>query len=236
MTHSPLAQFEVKYLVPQLGLTNATCTTVLVCLAITAFLNYGLRKASVLPSRLQMSVEMWHNMIASMVEQNIGVKGKPFLPLVLTIFSFILTANLFGMIPYGFTITSHLSVTFVISSFVFFLMLFVGLFKHGLHFFSLFLPKGTPWWLVPLMIVIELFAFLAKPVSLALRLTANMVAGHVLLKVMAGFVLSAPIFANMLPIPFITVLIGFEIFVAVLQAYIFSILTCVYLSDSINLH
>jgi len=140
------------------------------------------------------------------------------------------------MLPYSFTVTSHISITFILAVMVFLTVTIVGFVKHGLHFFSLFLPKGTPWWLAPLMIIIEIFTYLARPISLSLRLAANMVAGHVLLKVMAGFVISLAIFLKFLPIPLMVILIGFEIFVAVLQAYIFSILSCVYLNDAINLH
>jgi F-type H+-transporting ATPase subunit a len=171
-----------------------------------------------------------------MLQQNVGPKGKKFVPLMFTLFMFILTCNLFGMIPYSFTVTSHISITFALAMMVFLLVTLLGFYLHGFHFFSLFLPAGTPWWLAPLMVVIELFAYLARPVSLSLRLAANMVAGHVLLKVVAGFVVSMAIYLKFLPIPFIVVLIGFEIFVAILQAYIFTILSCVYLNDAINLH
>ncbi|NDA91594.1 MAG: ATP synthase F0 subunit A, partial [Alphaproteobacteria bacterium] len=152
------------------------------------------------------------------------------------LFMFIMVCNLFGMIPYGFTVTSHISITFALAMMVFLLVTLLGFILHGFHFFSLFLPAGTPWWLAPLMILIELFAYLARPVSLSLRLAANMVAGHVLLKVIAGFIVSMAFYLKIFPIPFISVLIGFEIFVAILQAYIFTILSCVYLNDAINLH
>jgi F-type H+-transporting ATPase subunit a len=175
-------------------------------------------------------------MITGMLDQNVGAKGKKFVPLIFTLFMFILTCNVFGMIPYGFTVTSHISITFALAMMVFLLVTLFGIYLHGFHFFSLFLPAGTPWWLAPLMVVIELFAYLARPVSLSLRLAANMVAGHVLLKVMAGFVVSMAIYLKILPIPFIVVLIGFELFVAALQAYIFTILSCVYLNDALNLH
>jgi F-type H+-transporting ATPase subunit a len=140
------------------------------------------------------------------------------------------------MIPYGFTVTSHISITFALAMMVFLLVTLLGFVLHGLHFLSLFLPSGTPWWLAPLMILIELFAYLARPVSLSLRLAANMVAGHVLIKVIAGFIVSMAFYLKIVPIPFVSVLIGFEIFVAILQAYIFTILSCVYLNDAINLH
>ena len=140
------------------------------------------------------------------------------------------------MIPYAFTATSHISVTFVLAILVFLTVTIVGFVKHGLHFFSLFLPHGTPMWLAPLLIVIELVAYLARPISLSLRLAANMVAGHVLLKVLAGFMVVMAVYLKPVPAPFIVVLVGFEIFIALLQAYIFTILSCVYLNDAVNLH
>jgi len=194
------------------------------------------RGKGLVPSRFQLSGELVYGMITGMLDQNVGAKGKKFVPLIFTLFMFILTCNVFGMIPYGFTVTSHISITFALAMMVFLLVTLFGIYLHGFHFFSLFLPAGTPWWLAPLMVVIELFAYLARPVSLSLRLAANMVAGHVLLKVMAGFVVSMAIYLKILPIPFIVVLIGFELFVAALQAYIFTILSCVYLNDALNLH
>ena len=200
------------------------------------FYSVAFKNKSLIPSRLQLSGELLYGMISGMLQQNVGPNGRKFVPLIFTLFIFILTCNLLGMIPYGFTVTSHISVTFAMAITIFLFITFLGIYLHGLHFFSLFLPKGTPWWLAPLMVVIELFAYLARPVSLSLRLAANMVAGHVLLKVLAGFVVSMAIYIKILPIPFIVVLIGFEIFVAVLQAYIFTILSCVYLNDAVNLH
>jgi F-type H+-transporting ATPase subunit a len=140
------------------------------------------------------------------------------------------------MIPYSFTVTSHIIVTFALAILIFTIVTFIGFWNHGLGFLSLFLPKGTPLWLAPLIILIELFAYLARPCSLSLRLAANMFAGHVLLKVLVGFVVAMSVLLKPLPIPLILVLIGFEIFVAILQAYIFTILSCVYLNDAVNLH
>jgi F-type H+-transporting ATPase subunit a len=139
------------------------------------------------------------------------------------------------MMPYGFTVTSHISVTFAIAVAVFLAVTITGFVKHGLHFLSLFLPQGTPIYIAPIMIVIELFSFLSRPISLAVRLAGNMIAGHVLLKVLAGFVVMMGVW-GFLPIPFMVIMVGFEIFVAILQAYLFTILTCVYLNDAINLH
>lgn len=242
MAHSPLEQFKIKEIVQlnlfghDVSLTNSSLFMVLAVMFITTYFAYAFRNKQLVPGRLQLSGELIYGLITNMLDQNVGPKGKKFIPLIFSLFIFILTCNLFGMLPYSFTVTSHISVTFALAMLVFLLVTLLGFMLHGTHFLSLFLPQGTPWWLAPLMILIELFAYLARPVSLSLRLAANMVAGHVLLKVMAGFVVSMAIYAKILPIPFIVILIGFEIFVAVLQAYIFTILSCVYLNDAINLH
>lgn len=242
MAHSPLDQFKIKEIANielfghEIILTNSALFMILASLFILFYFILAFRQSKIIPTRLQISGELIYSLITDTVNQNIGAKGKKFVPLIFTLFMFIITCNLFGMIPYGFTVTSHISITFALAIMVFLLVTLLGFALHGLHFFSLFLPKGTPWWLAPLMIVIELFTYLARPISLSLRLTANMVAGHVLLKVIAGFVVSMVIYLKIFPIPFISVLIGFEIFVAILQAYIFTILSCVYLNDAINLH
>lgn len=242
MAHSPLQQFEIKEIASinlfgyDVSITNSSIFMILAGVFIISYFLLALKNKAIIPSKLQLSAELTYEIITSTVRQNIGDKGKKFVPLVFTLFMFILICNLFGMIPYGFTVTSHISITFALAMVIFLLVTVLGIYLHGFHFFSLFLPKGTPGWLAPLMILIELFAYLARPVSLSLRLAANMVAGHVLLKVMAGFVVSMAIYLKILPIPFIVILIGFEIFVAILQAYIFTILSCVYLNDAINLH
>ncbi len=242
MIHSPLDQFRVKEIVDielfgyNASITNSSLFMIIAGVFIFLYFSLAFKNKKLIPTRFQISGELVYGMISNMLDQNVGAGGRKYIPLMFTLFMFILTCNLLGMIPYGFTVTSHISITFAIAMMVFLLVTLLGLYLHGLHFFSLFLPKGTPWWLAPLMVVIELFAYLARPVSLSLRLAANMVAGHVLLKVMAGFVVSMAIYLKFLPIPFIVVLIGFEIFVAVLQAYIFTILSCVYLNDAINLH
>lgn len=242
MAHSPLEQFKIKDIIsfPALGydfaFTNSALFMLLACVVIAVYFSFAFRTNKIIPTRLQLSGELLYSMITGMIDQNIGSRGRRFTPLIFTIFIFILTCNILGMLPYGFTVTSHISITFSLAMLVFLLVTILGLYLHGINFLSLFLPAGTPWWLAPLMILIELFAFLARPVSLSLRLAANMIAGHVLLKVMAGFVVSMALYLKILPVPFIIILIGFEIFVAILQAYIFTILSCVYLNDAINLH
>lgn len=242
MAHNPLAQFEIKKLLDisifgvDISFTNSSFFMLAASIVVLLYFSLAFRKQQIIPSRFQLSAEMVYNLITSMIDQNIGTKGRKFAPLIFSLFMFILLCNLLGMLPYSFTVTSHISITFALAIMVFFLVTIIGFLNHGVHFLSLFLPKGTPWWLAPLMIIIELFAYLARPVSLSLRLAANMVAGHVLLKVIAGFMISLAMFLKFLPLPLMVVLVGFEIFVAILQAYIFTILSCVYLNDAINLH
>lgn len=240
--HSPFAQFNIKPLFNldvagiDISYTNSSLFMTLAVILILSFFLVGLSKAAVIPNRLQNFAEIIYEFIEQMLFENTGHQGKKYFPIIFSVFLFILTCNLLGMAPYGFTVTSHIIVSFAIALFVFITITFIGLFNHGLKFFSFLLPHGTPWWLVPLMIIIELFSYLSRPVSLSVRLTANMIAGHVLLKVLAGFITILGLIWGFVPIPLIVILVGFEIFIAILQAYIFTILACVYLNDAINLH
>ena len=184
---------------------------------------------------LNYKIELIFEFVGNTLHEAAGKASKPFFPFIFTLFTFILTLNLLGMMPYGFTVTSHVSVTFAIATMIFLAVTITGFAKHGLKFLSLFLPHGTPMYIAPLMILIELFSFLSRPVSLSIRLAGNMIAGHVLLKVLAGFVVMMGVY-GIVPIPFMVVMVGFELFVAILQAYLFTILACVYLNDAINLH
>lgn len=242
MLDSPLHQFKIKSIVNielygyNISITNSSILMIITGIFILSYFTLAFQKQQLVPTRLQVSGEILYNMILNMIQKNIGTGGLKFFPFIFTLFLFILTCNLLGMLPYSFTVTSHISITLTIAMMIFFLVTLLGLYLHGLRFFSLFLPPGTPMWLAPLMIIIEVFTYLSRPISLALRLAANMVAGHVLLKVMAGFVISISVYIKIFPIVCIIFLIGFELFVAVLQAYIFTILSCVYLNDAINLH
>lgn len=242
MLNSPLDQFRIKQIIVvdlfgcDISITNSSIFMIIAGAVICLYFVFAFADRKLIPTRVQISGELMYGMISDMLQQNIGSAGHKFVPLIFTMFMFILTCNLCGMIPYGFTVTSHISITFAMSMIIFLVGTVLGLYLHGLRFFRLLVPSGTPWWLIPLMVLIELFTYMAKPVSLSLRLAANMIAGHVLLKVIAGFVVSLTIYLKILPVPFIIILIGFEIFVAILQAYIFTILSCVYLNDVINLH
>jgi F-type H+-transporting ATPase subunit a len=242
MAHSPLAQFKIKKIADihlfgmDVSLTNSSTYMIIAAVLILLYFTIAFRFKELVPSRLQLSGEILYSFITNMLDQNVGNKGRKFVPIIFSLFLFILLSNLLGMVPYSFTVTSHISVTFALAMVVFFLVTITGFATHRLHFLRLFLPHGTPLWLAPLMIIIELFTYLARPMTLSLRLAANMTAGHIILKVIAGFIVSLVIFLKFIPIPLMIILIGFEIFIAILQAYIFTILTCVYLNDAINLH
>jgi F-type H+-transporting ATPase subunit a len=186
-------------------------------------------------NRIHAASELLYEIITKTIYGTCGTNGLKYTAEIFSLFLFIILCNAFGMIPGGFTVTSHIVVTFAIALTLFIFVNIVGFAKHGLHYFSLFLPKGTPAFLAPLMIVIELFTYLSRPFSLALRLAANMTAGHIVLKVFAAFVTVSGII-GIFPFGMLIILSGFEIFVAILQAYIFTILTCVYLNDAINMH
>lgn len=239
--HSPLEQFEIKPLIPfnygniDLSFTNSSLFMVLSLACIFALLFLGIRKASLIPSRLQSINEMLFEMVEDLVVGTSGPDARKYIPFIFTIFMFILTCNLLGMIPYSFAVTTHIAVTFAMAIVVFIGITLIGFIRHGFHFLSLFLPQGTPLVMAPLMVFTEVFAYFVRPFSLSLRLAANMTAGHIVMKVIASFALMAGIL-GVLPFALLVMLTGFELFVAVLQAYIFTILSCVYLSDAIKLH
>lgn len=247
--HSPLAQFEIKPLFDiQLGgfdvsFSNSSLFMVLALAAVWLFFEIAMRKKSLVPSRMQSMAEMSYEFVGNMIRDNAGAEGKKYFPIIFTIFMFVLTCNLLGMIPYSFTATSHIAVTFTLAMFIFLSVTLLAIVKHGTKFFGFFLPHGIPLAIAPIMYFIELFSYLARPISLSVRLAANMMAGHTMLKVIAGFVLMlgalggvVGVAGGAVPVAFLVILTGFEIFVAVLQAYIFTILTCVYLNDALNLH
>ncbi|MEX2648100.1 MAG: F0F1 ATP synthase subunit A [Alphaproteobacteria bacterium] len=239
--HSPLSQFEVHTLVPiEIGgvdasFTNAALFMVIAVTAVSLFLSLGMQRRALVPGRWQSMAELSYEFIANLVRDNVGSEGRRFFPFVFALFMFILFANMIALVPYTFTVTSHIVVTFALATVVFVMVTVVGLVKHGLHFFSLFLPKGVPIALAPLLIPIEIISYLARPVSLALRLFANLTAGHTMLKVFGGFVVLLG-FAGVAPLAVIVVLFGLETLIAFLQAYVFTILTCIYLNDAIHLH
>jgi len=241
--HSPLAQFQVKKIFAlqaagyDISFTNASLFMLLAVLAIALFMSLGMRRGALVPNRFQSMVELSYQFIANLIQDNIGMEGMRYFPLIFSLFMFVLFCNLLGMMPYSFTVTSHIIVTFALAAFIFVGVTLLAIVKHGPGaFLKSFLPHGTPWWMAPMMYFIELFSFLARPVSLSVRLAANMMAGHTMLKVIGGFVIMLGFLGGWAPLALLVALSGFEIFVAILQAYIFTVLTCVYLNQALHLH
>lgn len=243
--HSPLAQFDVIKLVPievagyDLSFTNASMFMVIAVLCVSLFMSLGMRQRALVPGRFQSMVEMVYGFVADMISENAGKEGLKFFPIIFSLFVFVLFCNLLGMVPYSFTVTSHIIVTFAFAAFVFVGVTCVGFWKHGLHFLHFFVPQGLPGGIGGLvlkvfMIIIEFFSYLARPVSLSIRLAANMMAGHTLMKIMASFVGVGLV--GVFPFAFLLIFTGFEIFVACLQAYIFALLCSVYLNDALHMH
>lgn len=239
--HSPLGQFEILSLVPiRLGrldasFTNSALFMVVAALTVTLFLTLGMRKRAMVPSRWQSMAEISYEFVANMVRDNVGTEGRRYFPFIFTLFMFILFANGLGLIPYTFTVTSHIIVTFALAVVVFVGVTIIGIVTHGLKWFTFFMPTGVPLYMAPLLVPLEVLSYLARPVTLALRLFANMMAGHTMLGVFAGFVVALG-FAGFAPLAVDVALYGLEVVVAGLQAYVFTILTCLYLSDALHLH
>ena len=241
----PIHQFEIK---PILGLrpfgldlsfTNASLFMVVAVAVISAIMIYGSSQRATVPGRLQSLAEMLYEFVASTITGVMGRDGMRFFPFVFSLFMFVLTANMLGMVPGSFTVTSQIIVTAAFAFLVITVVLVYGIMKHGSHFFGLFVPSGVPGWLLPFMVLIEAVSFMSRPISLSLRLFGNMLAGHIALKVFGGFVVAltgAGIYATLAPLPlFLAVaLTALEFLVAALQAYVFTILTCVYLNDALH--
>jgi F-type H+-transporting ATPase subunit a len=194
------------------------------------------QKKSLVPNKMQLIAEIAFEFVSKMISETAGKDARPYFPFILSLFLFVLVANLLGMLPYSFTVTSHIIVTFALAFFIFIGVTIVGFAKHGVSYLKLFVPSGVPIFLLPLIIVIEVISYLSRPVSLSVRLFANMMAGHTMLKVFGGFVISLGIIGGWLPLSFTVALTGLEILIAFLQAYVFAILTCIYLNDALNLN
>ena len=237
----PIHQFEIKELIPlklfetNISYTNSSLFMSLAIIFVTLLLLLSIKNKSLIPSRLQSISEIFYEFISNMVSDNIGDKGRKFFPLIFTLFTFLLFGNMLGMLPYSFTFTSHIIVTFVLAMFIFLLVTLLGIFIHGFKFYGLFVPKGVPMIMLPLMIPIEIISYLSRPISLSVRLFANMMAGHTMLKIFAGFIVPLGIF-GIAPLMVDVALTALEVLIAFLQAYVFTILTCLYLNESINLH
>ena len=243
MEINPMHQFEVYRIGPEINLgtvnlsfTNASLFMVISAITILFLLFLGTKKKLLIPSKMQFITEISYTFIAKMINDTAGSSAKIFFPFIFTLFMFVLFCNMIGMIPYSFTVTSHIIVTFMLAAIIFIGVTFIGFIKHGIKYLELFVPKGVPIALLPLIIVIEIISYLSRPVSLSVRLFANMMAGHTMLKVFGGFVISLGLLGGWLPLSFSVALTGLEILIAFLQAYVFAILTCIYLNDALNLH
>jgi len=244
---NPIKQFEINPILEfsvgnvDLSYTNSSLWMTIAIVVSTVTMTMAMRKKALVPDRLQIGAEMLYSFIANMIRDNIGLKGRQYFPLIFTLFVVVLFGNVLGLIPYSFTYTSHIIVTAALAFLIFFIVLLIGFVKHGFHFFSLFLPPSVPWWLTPLIVPLEMMSFIVRPITLSVRLFANMIAGHIMLKVFAGFstgmmALGAVGFAaGLLPMLFNSVLIGFELLIAFLQAYVFAILSCIYLKDTVEI-
>ena len=237
----PLYQFMIKQLIPinifgiDISFTNSSMFMVTATLITMSFQYFGVGKRALIPARMQSMVEASYEFIAGMVKDNVGNEGMKYFPFVFSVFMFVLLSNLLGMIPYFFTVTSHIIVTFTLAFTIFIMVTIIGFAKHGLKFFRIFCPEGVPLAVTPILVPVEIIAYLMRPITLSVRLFANMLAGHILLKLFAAFTIAWGML-GILPFTINVMFTGFEFFVACIQAYIFTVLTCIYLNDALHLH
>jgi F-type H+-transporting ATPase subunit a len=243
--HSPMEQFELNELLPinvgglDLSFTNSALWMLIAVGAIALLFISATRSQRLVPTRMQALAEMLYGVVANMVRDNVGHEGRRYFPFILTLFLFVLFGNLLGLIPYSFAYTSHLAVTFTMAAVIFVAVTVIGIVRHGAHFGRLFFPEGAPLWTAVILVPIELVSYLSRPISLSVRLFANMTVGHVLLKVIAGFVVGLGAFAvvpGVVPFAGLVAITLLEFLVAIIQAYVFAILACIYLHDAIHLH
>jgi F-type H+-transporting ATPase subunit a len=243
---SPIEQFEIKKIVSfgkigghEIAFTNSAAYMMLAVALILLLFIYGTRSRSLIPGRIQAMAEMAYEFVANTVRESAGHDGMRFMPLVFSLFMFVLTCNLICMIPGTFTVTSHLIVTAALAAVVILTVIIFGIYKHGAHFFGLFVPSGVHPLMLIILVPIEVISFISRPISLSVRLFANMLAGHIALKIFAGFVATL-LFAggwailSPLPLALTVALTALEMLVAVLQAYVFAVLTCIYLHDALH--
>ena len=243
MSTNPMHQFNVYRIGPEISLgnvdisfTNASLFMIISALTIISVFFVGTRRKAIIPTKIQLLTELSYTLVSKMISDTAGSKAKPYFPFVFSLFMFVLFCNMLGMLPYSFTVTSHIIVTFALAAVIFVGVTIIGFVNHGAGYLKLFIPSGVPLFLLPLIVIIEIISYLSRPVSLSVRLFANMMAGHTMLKVFGGFVISLGIIGGWLPLSFTVALTGLEILIAFLQAYVFAILTCIYLNDALNLN
>ena len=244
----PIEQFEIANLFElgkfgghEIFFTNSAALMFGTIALLTVFLVGGTAGGRLVPTRLQSAAELTYEFVATTIRETAGHEGMKFFPFVFCIFMFVLTLNMFGLIPYSFTVTSHVIITSVLALLVFFTVLTYGIVRHGFHFFNLFVPKGVPGYILPMIVAIEVLSFMSRPISHSIRLFGNMLAGHIALQVFAGFILllggalgAVGWASGVVPFGMIVALFALETLVAVIQAYVFAILTCIYLNDAIH--
>jgi len=239
---NPMHQFEIKrfidleFLGVDASFTNASLFMVIAIASISFVTIWGMRGRALVPTRMQSLAELSYEFVANMVRDNVGTDGQKYFPIVFSLFMFVLFCNMLGMMPYSFTVTSHIIVTFALAALVFIGVTIIGFATHGFGFFKFFVPSGVPVALLPLLVVIEVISYLTRPISLSVRLFANMMAGHTMLKVFGAFVVGLGVIGGWAPLAFMVAFTGLEILVAFLQAYVFAILTCIYLNDALHMH
>jgi F-type H+-transporting ATPase subunit a len=247
MTVDPIHQFQINKLLhigtiggQEIAFTNSALFMLIIVLGASALLIGATTSRAIIPGRMQAVAEMSYEFVANTVRSSAGTEGMKFFPFVFTLFMFLLFANLIGLLPYAFTVTSQIIITAALAILVFLIVVIYGFWRNGLHFLNLFVPKGVPVYILPAIVLIEILSFFARPISHSVRLFANMLAGHITLKVFAGFIImlgSAGALGWLgatLPFAMIVALTALELLVAVLQAYVFAILTCIYLNDAIH--
>ncbi len=238
----PMHQFEIQRILPlnigglDVSFTNSALFMVIVVALVSLFTIASMGGRALVPGRMQSLAELSYEFVANMVRENTGTEGMRYFPFIFTLFMFILFANMLGMVPYTFTVTSHIIVTFALAAVVFIGVTIIGFIKHGAGYLKLFVPSGVPAALLPLLVVIEVISYLTRPISLSVRLFANMMAGHTMLKVFASFVVGLGVIGGWAPLAFMVAFTGLEILVAFLQAYVFAILSCIYLNDALHMH
>lgn len=237
-----MEQFEIRKIFHldlfghDISFTNSSLMMVVALIFISGFMIFAMRGRSLVPTRVQSLAEIVYEYVAGMVKENLGEDGMRFFPWVFSIFIFVLVLNIAGLIPGNFTVTSHIIVTFALAAMVWLVATFVGFWTHGLGYLKLFVPEGVPFWLMPVIIPIELISYFIRPISHSVRLFANMMAGHTMLEVFAGFAVMLPWWGKIAPAGFMVAFTGLEFLVAFLQALIFTVLTCIYLNDAVNMH
>ncbi len=238
----PMHQFVIERIVPlefagiDVSFTNSSLFMVIAVILITLFTTVTMSGRAMVPGRWQSLAELSYEFIANMIRDNVGSAGQRYFPFIFTLFMFVLFLNMLGMIPYSFTVTSHIIVTFALAIVIFIGVTIIGFATHGIKFLKFFVPSGIPVALLPLLVVIEVISYLTRPISLSVRLFANMMAGHTMLKVFAGFVVGLGAIGGWAPLAFMVAFTGLEVLVAFLQAYVFAILTCIYLNDALHMH